>query len=367
MLTIGIQPAEVHPEVMRSTQKVLLINTRNAQSDLLEPNAYSDSEEEKYKQFAKLMFLETDDLHKEGIPPFDFWSLDHDHMKLSADQGCDDWVALAKLIEKKYDDYSGFVIQNGTDDIVLCATALSFMLQNLGKPVIFTGSLIPGAYIYSDMKRNAVLALTAAQSTEISEVCLLFDEHLFRANRTIRVSGSTLCPFDSPHYPVIGSVVNGELIIQRELLRRFPTGRLRVQANLDTKVLTLQLGPGMSKPIFLRFARATAAKAIILYCYGSGNGPTRDSFMKDFLSICTRRNIIVVICTQNRYGSVSLSEYEAGRQMMDEGVLSAGSMTHETALIKLKYLFGRGYGVKRIREEFVKDLRGEISSLQSHL
>eukprot|EP00796_Vickermania_ingenoplastis_P010986 gene10986-7630_t len=365
MQTVDLRQLPVTPEEVQVRQKVLLINTRNSMFDRLGSEAAKEGMS--YSKFFTDVFLKEEDLHKEGVPQFDYVEMAPEHMKLSPDQGPDDWVALARLIELHYDKYAGFVIQNGTDSIVLTATALSFSLQNLGKPVIFTGSLIPGDCIYTDLKRNLVIALSVAQSTMLCEVCILFDENLFRANRTIRVAKSHLCPFDSPHYPRLGTIFGGEMKLRSSLLRPYPTGRLRVMPNLHTKVLILQLGPGLDAPVLLRFAQETQAKAIVLYCFGSGNGPTRDNYMKHFLTKTRERDILVVICTQNRYGSVKLEEYEGGRQIMSEGAVGAGSMTHEAALIKLKYLFGMGFTTDRVRKEFLRDLRGECNEINSKM
>ncbi|KPA81498.1 asparaginase-like protein [Leptomonas pyrrhocoris] len=345
-----------------SGSKVLLINMRSYQSDLLEQE--QQSVVDRCSFFVDILDR-NEDLRKRGVPPFDVEQVNS--LKLSADHTPEDWMQLAQLIRLKYHEYRGFVVESGSDNMVSTATALSFLLENLGKPVIFTGSLIPGNRIYTDMKRNIILALLFASCSQVCEVCILFDEMLFRANRAIKVNRSNLRPFDSPHFPPIATMQGGSLAIHRPLLLPHPTGRLRVCAQLNVKVLTLELGPGAPSESFLVAVEKTAASAVVLRCYGSGNAPTRNGFMKRLLALARKRDLVVAICTQNRYGAVNLAEYEAGRQLMEAGAIGAGDMTQETTAIKLKYLFGLGMSPAQVRSSFLTPLRGEVSPPGSKL
>lgn len=347
---------ELSPEEDTSGTKVLLINMRSHQSDLLERTQQGQVDR---RNFFLDILDRNDDLHKPGVPCFDVIQLNK--LKLSADHTHEDWMELAQLIKKEYHRYRGFVVESGSDNMVATSTALSFLLENLGKPIVFTGSLIPGDRIYTDMKRNIILALAFASCGQICEVCILFDEMLYRANRAIKVSRCSLRPFDSPHFPPIATMHGGVMIIHRPLLRPHPTGQLRVAAELSTPVLTLELGPGAPFDFFLSAIEVTSAPALILRCYGSGNGPTRNNFMRRLLARARERDLVVVICTQNRYGAVNLSEYEAGRQLLEAGAISAGDMTQETALVKLKYLFGLGMSPEQVRKLFAVDVRGETT------
>ncbi|AYU83820.1 asparaginase-like protein [Leishmania donovani] len=353
---------ELSPEEDTSGAKVLLINMRSHQSDLLDQAQRSNVNRRRF--FLDILHC-NEDLHRPGVPSFDVMQLEK--LKLSADHTHEDWIELAQLIKKEYHHYRGFVVESGSDNMVTTSTAVSFLLENLGKPVIFTGSLIPGHRIYTDMTRNIILALAFASCSQICDVCILFDEMLYRANRTIKMSRCSLRPFDSPHFPPIASMRGGVLIIRKVLLRPHPTGRLRIEAELSTKVLTLELGPGAPFEFFRAAIEYTSAPALILRCYGSGNGPTRRDFMKRLLAIAKTRDLVVVICTHNRYGVVALSEYEAGRQLMGAGAISAGDMTHEAAMVKLKYLFGLGMSPEQVRKYFAVDMRGEVSSPSAKL
>lgn len=365
MYTVELRQAPVTPEQVTVAEKVLIIDARSWKSDQIGKSGVSSGGS--YGTYMKDVFLKAEDLHKDGVPDFDFIEMPLEHKKLSPDQDPTDWVALAKAVEFHYEKYAGFVIINGTDTITMCATALSFMLRNLGKAVVFTGSMISADCIYTDLKRNTIIALTVAQNPDVCEVCILFDEQLFRANRTIRVAASHLCPYDSPHFPVLASFSSGELRLRRSLLRPFPRAKLSVFSKMDTDILVLQLGPGLEQRVLQRFVEKTKAKAIIIYCYGSGNGPTRDGYFRKALLAAKKRDVLVVICTQNRYGSVKLEEYEGGRQIMEDGGVGVGHMTHETVFTKLKYLFGLGYSTAEVRKKLMIDLRGEIRPLISRL
>nr|AGT02699.1 asparaginase [Strigomonas galati] len=315
--------------------------------------------QKKKRDFFLDIIKQNDDLWKEGVPNFDVVQVPI--LQLSADQTVNDWMQLAYLIEKNYHQYTGFVISHGTDTVVYIATALSFMLENLGKPVIFTGSLIPAECIYTDMKRNLILSLMVANCRQLTEVCILFDDTLYRANRCLKVSRSNLKPYDSPHYPPL-AVMEGSMRLIGPLLRPQPHGKLRVMPNMETKILSLELGPCTPLDALLLAVEKTEAKAVVLACYGSGNGPSRGNFMPQLIQLAKSRNLLVVITTQNRYGGVNLSEYELGRKLLDLGAVSAGNMTQEATFIKLKYLFGLGLSADTVRSYLTKDLRGEIST-----
>ncbi|CAM44219.1 asparaginase-like protein [Leishmania braziliensis MHOM/BR/75/M2904] len=353
---------ELSPEEDTSGAKVLLINMRSHQSDLLDQTQQSHVD---HRRFFLDILNRNGDLQRPGVPRFDVMQLET--LKLSVDHTHKDWMELAQLIKKEYHNYRGFVVESGSDSMVSTSTAISFLLENLGKPVVFTGSLIPGDRIYTDMKRNIILALAFASCTQLCEVCILFDEMLYRANRAIKTSRCSLRPFDSPHFPPIASMHGGVMTIHKVLLRPRPTGRLRIESELSTKVLTLVLGPGTPFEFFLAAIENTSAPALILCCYGCGNGPTRQDFMKRLLAKAKARDLVVVICTQNRYGVVMLSEYKAGRQLMDAGAISACDMTQEAAMVKLKYLFGLGMSSEQVRKSFAVDMRGEVSSPSAKL
>ncbi|EAN97982.1 asparaginase, putative [Trypanosoma cruzi] len=306
-----------------------------------------------------------EDLQKAGVPPFRVMELDV--LRYSADQNHDDWVSLAALIRENYHKYRGFVINNGKDNMVATATALSFMLENLGRPVIFTGSCIPPERLYTDLYRNLIVALLFASCSQINEVCILFEERLFRANRTIQFSRSAISPFDSPHFPPLATI-HGKMSIHRTFLRPYPHGQFRVMDNMRAVVLCLKLGPSMRRRVLLRSVELTEARAIVIIAYGGGNAPTRGGYMKEIVRKAVERDIAVCVCTQNLYGSVDLGTYAAGDQLLEVGAVSSRDMTIEATIMKLKYLIGVGLSTKEIKRFFGDvSLRGELTPPTSQL
>ncbi|RNF13803.1 asparaginase [Trypanosoma conorhini] len=346
-------------ELDAECEDILLINARS-----YAVSGTSREEERSLRSFTDIL-TDHEDIQKTGVPPHQVMELDV--LKHSADQTHEDWLRMAVVIRDNYHKYRGFVIHNGTDTMVATATALSFMLENLGKPVIFTGSRIPADRLYTDLKRNLIVALLFANCSQLCEVCILFDERLFRANRTIKVSRSTLAPFDSPHFPPLATM-HGTVSLHRPFLRPFPLGQFRVMENMNSVVLCLKLGPSMRKEFLMRSIELTEARAIVIIAFGGGNAPSFGGFMKKILRKAVERDIAVCICTQNLYGSVDLGTYAAGDQLLEAGAISASDMTIDASIMKLKYLIGLGLPTKDIKRFFSSvSLRGEITPPQSEL
>jgi L-asparaginase len=279
----------------------------------------------------------------------------------SADHGPDDWKRIANLIEEHYHRHCGFIVYCGTDGMVYTASALSFMLQNLGKPVIFTGSLISGTKSHSDLHRNLILSIIFAASTVLCEVCIVFAEKLLRANRCIKTSSVSLQPFESPFLPPLASMRANVVQFEEQDLLPAPSGRLTVYTDMHAQILTVKLTPGVVMEAMLRLVNDTTARAIVVCAFGSGNVPLRGKVMAAFALRARDRGIIVAVCTQNRFGYVDLQSYETGRQLVETGVVETRDMTLETTIVKLKYLLGRGYSLSTIRKMLVTPLVGEIS------
>ncbi|ESL08244.1 asparaginase [Trypanosoma rangeli SC58] len=341
------------------SEEILLVNARSHTV-----SGTSTEQDETPRSFTEV-FQDNEDIQKAGVPPHKVMELDV--LKHSADQTHDDWVRLAVVIRDNYHKYRGFVIHNGTDTMVAVATALSFMLENLGKPVIFTGSCIPADRLYTDLKRNLIVALLFANCSQICEVCILFDERLFRANRTIKVSRARLAPFDSPHFPPLATM-HGTMSLHRPFLRPFPLGQFRIMDNMKSVVLCLKLGPSMRKRFLMKSVELTEARAILIIAFGGGNAPSLCGFMKKAVRRAVERDIAVCVCTQNLYGSVDLGTYAAGDQLLEAGAISASDMTIEASIMKLRYLIGLGLSTKDIKKYFSSvDLRGELTPPQPRL
>jgi L-asparaginase len=270
-----------------------------------------------------------------------------------------EWVKIARDIARNYAKYDGFVVLHGTDTMAYTASALPFMLRNLGKPVIITGSQIPLCEIRNDARENLITSLLIAARYPVPEVCLYFGGKLLRGCRSVKVSANGFAAFDSPNVPPVG-VVGSDIAIQ-ELVRTPRSGRLKVE-EFDTAVVVsaLRLFPGIS-PDLVRNVLRPPLKGLVLEAYGVGNGPDKDKAFLDALEEATRRGVVIVDCTQCLEGTVDLHEYAAGTALARAGVISGFDMTTEAALAKLYYLFSRGYSPSRVKREMQRDICGEIS------
>jgi len=280
----------------------------------------------------------------------------------SSCMGPEDWVHIAEVIEENYLQYDSFVVCMGTDTMAYTASALSFMFQNLGKTVIFTGAQIPLSKAYNDARRNLIVSLIMAGLKEINEVCLFFNDKLMRGCRASKVNSFGLDAFDSPNFPPLAQIgVN--IRERRGLLLPPPKYPFRVHKDMDANVVVVKLVPGFSDEALLAMVRnCTKLKAIVLEMYGTGNMPSKRKEFLDFIAETKKQGILVVASTQCRKGSAVLDMYAVGRELLNHGVVCAGDMTAEAVATKLAYLFGRFDGDPAlVAEALPQDLRGEIS------
>lgn len=284
----------------------------------------------------------------------------------SSDMGPADWQVLARDIKENYLYFDGFVVLMGTDTMAYTATALSFMLENLGKPVVFTGSQVPIAQPHSDARQNLIMALIfAAQEAPICEVSIFFHDRLIRACRAVKVDAGELHAFDSPNSPPLATT--GIAIKENKHLALPPArGVLRVHTRMDTRLLALRLVPGFDDSILMHTITAGAAsgslRALVLQLYGTGNAPQAK---QDFINCLKRANdlgILVVASTQCHKGSVMMGHYATGKALESAGVVSSNDMTLEAISCKIAYLLGRGDLSKdEIGELMCVSMRGEVT------
>jgi L-asparaginase len=260
----------------------------------------------------------------------------------SSDLGPGDWVRVAADIRDNYLYYDGFVVLSGTDTMAYFATALSFLLENLGKPVVFTGSQIPLTQPYTDGRRNLIMSLIFAASTTHSihnEVTIFFHDRLLRACRSTKVNTHGLAAFDSPNLDPLATV--GIAIEQRQHLRiPSPRGALRVHTSMDTRLLTLRLVPGFDDAMIESIIRRSSSdhdcdqnklQALVLQLYGTGNIPHMKQGLVKLLAEAQERSILVVAATQCLQGHVMMGHYAVGQALAQVGVVSAGDMTVEAS------------------------------------
>ena len=274
------------------------------------------------------------------------------------------WVELATVIEKNYEAYDGFVVLHGTDTMSYTASALSFMLENLNKPVIFTGSQLPLRVLRTDGRDNFITAVELAARREgdvamVPEVCVYFENRLMRANRTVKYNTENFNAFISPNYPLLAEAGIYLRFYKHDIFKA-NNEKLKVYKKLDNCVGLLKLFPGITQDFVQAVLTVPDQKAIILETYGSGNAPTEEWFI-DALKRCIDSGMIVVNVTQCMAGAVEMGQYDTSVLLRNIGVLSGYDSTTEAMLSKIMHLLGRNLSP----EEFIKcmntSLRGEIT------
>lgn len=275
------------------------------------------------------------------------------------------WVQIAEIIETHYNKFDGFVVLHGSDTMSYTASALSFILENLAKPVVFTGSQLPIGDLRTDAKENLITSIQMASLQEngkplVKEVCLYFEYKLYRANRTTKLNAENFKAFASLNYPELAESGVHLKVNQDYLLKPDLKKTLIVHKNLDTNIALVKLFPGISET-FLRAVLATPnLKAVVLETYGAGNCTTETWFIY-LLQETIKRGVYIINVTQCVGGSVMMGHYETSNHLKNIGVVSGKDITTEAAICKLMYLLGENIPFKTFKITFEKALRGELS------
>lgn len=276
------------------------------------------------------------------------------------------WAEIARLIRDNYERFDGFVVLHGTDTMAYTASALSFMLENLDKPVIITGSQLPIGEVRTDGEENLITALQVAAARDsrgshiVREVAILFENYLWRGNRSTKYSADNFNAFKSNNYPQLAKIGLGIQYNKEALWRSRVNTPLNVHFEMDSNVLYIDLFPGMSEATFRHMLATPGVKGIVLKTYGAGNAPT-DRWFIEAIREAIARDMVIVNVTQCSNGSVHPMRYVTGCELAKAGVVSGHDMTSEAAITKLMYLFGQGYDSAEVRRRMEENICGEIS------
>lgn len=282
----------------------------------------------------------------------------------SSDMSVSHWVQMVEIIEDSYASYDGFVVLHGSDTMSYSAAALSFMLEHLAKPVIFTGSQLPIGDLRTDAKENLITSIQLAALQEkgvslITEVCLYFEYKLYRGNRTTKINAAHFQAFNSLNYPPLAES-GVSLEVARHLLLRPKKGKaLQCHKKMDAAVGVLKLFPGISAAFVESVLKTPGLKALVMETYGAGNAPTGDWFLQ-LLSQAVKNGLIIVNVTQCSGGSVLMGHYESSLALENIQLINGKDISTEAALAKLMYLLGSGVSTASFKTIFETALRGEM-------
>lgn len=285
----------------------------------------------------------------------------------SSDMVPEHWVTMAHIIEDNYEKYDGFVILHGTDTMAFTASALSFMLEGLTKPVVLTGSQLPIGKLRTDGKENLITAIEIAAdanedgTAKIPEVVIFFDSQLMRGNRTFKINAENFNAFTSRNYPILANAgIHIKYAGDEHILKPKPGTKLQAHYHIDPNVAVFSLFPGIQEHIVRHILSDPTLKGVVLRTFGSGNAPQLPWFV-DAVKEAIDRGVTIVNVTQCATGAVEMERYETGRHLLDVGVISGHDTTVEAALTKLMLLLGEGYDLAKVRRLMHTSLAGEIT------
>jgi L-asparaginase len=275
------------------------------------------------------------------------------------------WVTIATIIETNYNDYDGFVVLHGSDTMSYTSSALSYMLENLAKPVIFTGSQLPIGDLRTDAKENLITSIQIAalqdqQSPVVQEVCLYFENTLFRANRTTKINAEQFEAFASLNYPALAASGVHLKVYKENLIKVKRAKKLKVRTALDNNVAILKLFPGFNRNLLQGVLGIPDLKALVLETYGAGNATTEPWVLSD-LKAAIRNGLHIVNVTQCSGGSVIMGRYETSKELEEMGLINGRDITTEAAITKLMYMLGSEVSHRSFRTIFETSIRGEMT------
>lgn len=276
------------------------------------------------------------------------------------------WAKLVKIIHYNYNNFDGFVILHGTDTMAYTASALSFMLENLSKPVTLTGSQLPIGVLRTDGKENLITSIEIAAAKHpdgtaiVPEVCIFFENHLLRGNRTTKINAENFNAFRSYNYPTLATAGIHIKYDYDRIRKADPKTPMHPHYVFDTNVVILTIFPGIQENIVKTVLNTPGLRAVVLKTYGSGNAPQKPWFIQ-LLKEATQSGIVIVNISQCSTGMVEMARYETGLHLLDAGVISGYDATVESVLTKLMFLLGHGLSPREVRNEMSRSIAGEFT------
>lgn len=336
-------------------KNILIINTGGTISSI----ETSDGVKPKHGIVWKMIEKHCQFFHSE-MPSFKLIELDP--LLDSSNLGISNWNSLAMLVQQHYDKFDGFVILHGTDTMAYSASALSFMLEGLSKPVILTGSQIPFSALRTDATNNLVNSLQLAANKTLCEVCIYFNHKLLRGNRSTKKSSTKFLAFDTPNYPNLASI-GTDVTWHKNLLLTKPKDNppLTVHALNPFIIANARLMPGMPNELLKQLLKLEL-DGLILETYGSGNAPVEDDSFIALLKEAQKRKIPIINVSQCYQSSPHLSTYQAGKKLLELGVIAGHDLTFESAYSKLYYLLNKGCSYETLQVKMPLSLKGEVNS-----
>lgn len=309
------------------------------------------------KGFIQTALSKIDALNSEEMPLYDL--VEYDPLLDSTNICVKVWMKIAEDIEERYDMYDGFVILHGTDTMAYTASALSYILDGLSKPVILTGSQIPLSELRNDGRDNLITAMLIAANYKIPEVCLYFASKLLRGNRATKISSEDVIAFDSPNYPPLAEAgVN--INLNHKNIRK-AGNELKVRIFDKHQIAILKIFPGIQLEVFENIMTSNL-KGIVIEAFGSGNIPEMDGVLERIVKKAQENKIIIVVCTQCLRGSAIIGQYESSHGLTKAGAVSGFDMTIEAAVTKLDYLLSLNCDVETVKSLMETNIRGELEN-----
>ena len=332
-------------------KKILILNTGGTISSVKTRQGYQPEQGYVASEMAKMAVLSHPNMPKYEIKEYQPL-LDSSNMTVT------EWNIIAKDIANAYDAFDGFVILHGTDTMAYTASALSFMLEHLQKPVILTGSQIPLSEVRNDAMENIITSLWLCAHQPITEVCVYFNQRLLRGNRTQKISAEQFNAFDSPNFPHLATIGIG-IELKQHLLLPDTDKPFRLQTITPHFIANFRLFPGFATEV-LAYILQQPLQGLVLETYGAGNAPNNDKHFLALLTAASARGVVVVNCSQCPEGRVAMNQYATGHSLQQAGLISGHDMTLEAAHCKLLYLFSKYSDVAQIKRLMETALCGEL-------